>query len=85
MIGWIPSVLLVLVSLHSIRHASAALPEWVTQDIIDMVHDDKERCMQEHGTTQDLIDKVNDGNIVNERTLTCYMNCLFESFGVVSE
>ncbi|KAI4475673.1 hypothetical protein M0802_015073 [Mischocyttarus mexicanus] len=53
--------------------------------MIEMVAGDKARCMEEHGTTQALIDQVNDGNLVNDRSLSCYMYCMLESFSLVDE
>ncbi|XP_034946448.1 general odorant-binding protein 69a-like isoform X2 [Chelonus insularis] len=64
---------------------SAKLPDWVTPEMVAMVADDKAKCMAVHGTTQDLIDSVNDGNIPNDPKITCYMYCLFESFSVIDE
>jgi len=41
--------------------------------------------MTEHGTAQALIDEVNDGKLTNDRTITCYMNCLLDAFSLVDE
>lgn len=65
--------------------ARAGPPDWVPQDLIDMVQGDKERCMAEHGTTQALIDKVNDGVLENDRAISCYMYCLLDAFTLVDE
>ena len=62
-----------------------AVPDWVPPEVLDMVQDDKERCMGEHGTSQGQIDAVGSGNIVNEPSITCYMYCLLEAFSLVDE
>lgn len=85
MIGRIPSVLLIVVSLYGFSDVSADLPDFVTPEMIEMVQDDKVRCMDKFGTDQGMIDQVNAGNILNDPKLTCYMHCLFESFGVIDE
>ncbi|EFN89245.1 Pheromone-binding protein-related protein 1 [Harpegnathos saltator] len=53
--------------------------------MLEMVQGDKERCMAEHGTSQDLIDQVNDGHLSDDRSITCYMNCLLDAFSLVDE
>ncbi|KAK0086441.1 hypothetical protein PV325_009388 [Microctonus aethiopoides] len=64
----------------------AKRPDFVTDDMVAMVADDKARCMGEHGTTEGyMIDQVNEGNIPNDPKITCYMYCLFESFSVMDE
>ncbi|XP_076237096.1 odorant binding protein 1 [Calliopsis andreniformis] len=62
-----------------------ALPDWVPPEILDMVQDDKQRCMAEHGTTQAQIDDVDKGNIVNDKSISCYMYCLLEAFSLVDD
>ena len=62
-----------------------AMPDWVPPEVLDMVQDDKARCMGEHGTTQAQIDEVDRGNIANEPSITCYMYCLLEAFSLVDE
>ncbi|XP_063971885.1 general odorant-binding protein 69a [Diachasmimorpha longicaudata] len=64
---------------------SAGRPDFITDDMMAMVADDKARCMSEHGTTEALIDEVNTGALPNNRALTCYMDCLFAAFGVIDE
>ncbi|XP_044007065.1 general odorant-binding protein 69a-like [Aphidius gifuensis] len=64
---------------------TAKLPDFITPDMVAMVADDKAKCMGLHGTTEALIDQVNEGTIVNDRAITCYMHCLFETFGVIDE
>ncbi|XP_008554592.1 general odorant-binding protein 69a [Microplitis demolitor] len=64
---------------------SAKLPDWVPAEVIDMAQGEKGRCMSEHGTTEDMINAVNEGNIPNDPKLTCYMFCLFESFSIIDE
>ncbi|RLZ02146.1 Odorant binding protein 4 [Cephus cinctus] len=61
----------------------ADLPDWVTPEMTDMVKDDKIRCMNEHGTDEEMIVRANDGDLVDDRKLKCYMYCLMESFGLV--
>ncbi|XP_043283074.1 general odorant-binding protein 69a-like [Venturia canescens] len=85
MLARITVALLVVVSLSGFRDVSADLPDFVTPEIIEMVHDDKIRCMDKFGTDQGMIDQVNTGTILNDPKLTCYMHCLFESFGVIDE
>nr|QNL14931.1 odorant-binding protein 5 [Aulacocentrum confusum] len=63
----------------------AKRPDFVTDEMVAMIKDDKDRCMQEHGTTEALIERVNDGDIPNDKAITCYMYCLFESFSVIDE
>ncbi|XP_014221575.1 general odorant-binding protein 69a-like [Trichogramma pretiosum] len=63
----------------------AKRPEYITDEIMDMISNDKNRCMAEYGTTEALIDQVNDGHIPNDRAITCYMYCMFESFSLVDE
>ena len=62
-----------------------AVPDWVPPEVLDMVQDDKERCMGEHGTSQAQIDEVDNGNILNEPSITCYMYCLLEAFSLADE
>ncbi|KAL7290212.1 hypothetical protein TKK_0015918 [Trichogramma kaykai] len=64
---------------------TAGRPDFVTDEILEMVAGDKARCMKEHGTTESMIDAVNEGNIMNDRAITCYMYCLFEAFSLVDE
>nr|ASA40279.1 OBP5 [Trichogramma japonicum] len=64
---------------------TAGRPDFVTDEILEMVASDKARCMKEHGTTESMIDAVNEGNMVNDRAITCYMYCLFEAFSLVDE
>lgn len=28
------------------------VPDWISQEMLDLIADDKARCMKEHGTTQ---------------------------------
>ncbi|XP_076276130.1 odorant binding protein 1 isoform X3 [Lasioglossum baleicum] len=62
-----------------------AVPDWLPPEIIDMVQDDKQRCMEEHGTTEEQIQQVMQGNIPNDRSITCYMYCLLEAFSLVDD
>ncbi|XP_076175592.1 odorant binding protein 1 [Ptiloglossa arizonensis] len=62
-----------------------AVPDWVPPELMDMVQDDKQRCMAEHGTTQAQIDDVSNGNLVDDKSITCYMYCLLEAFSLVDE
>ncbi|XP_076642046.1 odorant binding protein 1 [Halictus rubicundus] len=62
-----------------------AVPDWVPPEVIEMVQDDKHRCMEEHGTTEDQIQQVAAGNIPNDPSITCYMYCLLEAFSLVDE
>ncbi|XP_033213373.1 pheromone-binding protein-related protein 6-like [Belonocnema kinseyi] len=75
---------LLTIFLHTVL-VVAKPPDWIPQEMLDMVQNDKQRCMAEHGTTQELIDKVNEGELPNDRTLTCYMFCLFDSFSLADE
>ncbi|XP_047367285.1 uncharacterized protein LOC124956011 [Vespa velutina] len=75
----------VFVVLLSMKNVNAGPPDWVPAELLDMVVGDKTRCMEEHGTTQALIDQVNDGNLVNDRSLSCYMFCLLDAFSLVDE
>jgi len=78
------SVILGVVLLQAI-YVSAGPPDWIPPEMLEMVQGDKERCMAEHGTSQTLIDEVNDGKLTNDRSLTCYMNCLLDAFSLVDE
>ncbi|KAH0951263.1 Obp1 [Eciton burchellii] len=78
------SVILAAVLLQAI-YVSAGPPDWVPPEMLEMVQGDKKRCMSEHGTTQELIDKVNDGDLLNDRSITCYMFCLLDAFSLVDE
>ncbi|XP_076760533.1 odorant binding protein 1 [Xylocopa sonorina] len=62
-----------------------AAPDWVPAEILDMVQEDKARCMSEHGTTQAQIDEVDKGTLSNDRSITCYMYCLLEAFSLADE
>ncbi|XP_054000124.1 general odorant-binding protein 69a-like [Hylaeus anthracinus] len=62
-----------------------AVPEWVPEEVFEMVADDKQRCMSEHGTTQAQIDDVGVGKMENNPSITCYMYCLLEAFSLVDE
>nr|AQN78387.1 odorant-binding protein 9 [Meteorus pulchricornis] len=64
---------------------SAKLPDWVSDDMIEMVAEDKARCLGETGATQGLIDEVNEGKLPTDKSLACYMYCLFESLSLVDE
>nr|QDJ95961.1 odorant-binding protein 18 [Encarsia formosa] len=64
---------------------SANRPDFITDEVMEMIKDDKARCMAEHGTTEALIDEVNNGHLPNDKALTCYMFCLFEAFSLVDE
>ncbi|KAG7198172.1 hypothetical protein KM043_005590 [Ampulex compressa] len=64
---------------------AAGPPDWVPQEMLAMVQGDKERCMAEYGTTQDQIDKVNEGVLVNEKSISCYMYCLLDAFSLADE
>ncbi|XP_020289884.1 uncharacterized protein LOC109857704 [Pseudomyrmex gracilis] len=79
------SVILGVVLLQAVLYVSAAPPDWVPPEMLEMVQSDKERCMAEHGTTQALIDEVNDGKLTEDRSITCYMNCLLDAFSLVDE
>ncbi|XP_015177157.1 PREDICTED: uncharacterized protein LOC107066747 [Polistes dominula] len=72
-------------TLLSMKIVNAGPPDWVPPEMIEMVAGDKARCMEEHGTSQALIDQVNDGNLVNDRSLSCYMYCMLEAFSLVDE
>ncbi|KAL2712193.1 general odorant-binding protein 83a-like [Vespula squamosa] len=74
----------VFVVLISMKNVNAGPPDWVPAELLEMVAGDKSRCMEEHGTTQALIDQVNDGNLVNDRALSCYMFCLLDAFSLVN-
>ncbi|XP_076376470.1 odorant binding protein 1 [Megalopta genalis] len=62
-----------------------AVPDWVPPEIIDMVQDDKQRCMEEHGTSEAMIQEVAQGKISSDRSITCYMYCLLEAFSLVDD
>lgn len=78
------SVILSVVLLQAI-YVSAGPPDWIPPEMLEMVQSDKERCMAEHGTSQTLIDEVNDGKLTNDRSITCYMHCLLEAFSLVDD
>ncbi|XP_072756311.1 odorant binding protein 1 [Anoplolepis gracilipes] len=78
------SVILGVVLLQAI-YVSAGPPDWIPPEMLEMVQGDKERCMSEHGTSQTLIDEVNDGKLSNDRSITCYMHCLLDAFSLVDE
>ncbi|XP_011251750.1 general odorant-binding protein 69a [Camponotus floridanus] len=78
------SVILGMVFLQAI-YVSAGPPDWIPPEMLEMVQADKERCMAEHGTSQALIDEVNDGKLSEDRSITCYMHCLLDSFSLVDE
>jgi len=78
------SVILGVVLLQAI-YVSAGPPDWIPPEMLEMVQGDKERCMAEHGTSQALIDQVNDGKLSEDRSITCYMNCLLDAFSLVDE
>ncbi|XP_024890487.1 general odorant-binding protein 69a-like [Temnothorax curvispinosus] len=78
------SVILGVVLLQAI-YVSAGPPDWIPPEMLEMVQADKKRCMAEHGTSQALIDEVNDGKLMNDRSITCYMNCLLDAFSLVDE
>nr|QHN69066.1 odorant binding protein 9 [Sirex nitobei] len=63
----------------------AKLPDWAPPDIIELVAEDKKRCMDEHKVDQATIDKADNGDIPNEQNIKCYMHCMMESFSVVDE
>ncbi|KAK2579462.1 hypothetical protein KPH14_010777 [Odynerus spinipes] len=73
-----------IVALQDVR-VTAGPPDWIPPEMLEMVAGDKARCMEEHGTSQALIDQVNDGNLVNDRSLTCYMFCLLDAFSLVDD
>ncbi|KYN41523.1 Pheromone-binding protein-related protein 1 [Trachymyrmex septentrionalis] len=77
-------VILGVVLLQAI-YVSAGPPDWIPAEMLEMVQADKERCMAEHGTSQVSIDEVNDGKLSNDRSITCYMNCLLDAFSLVDE
>ncbi|XP_017879377.1 general odorant-binding protein 69a-like [Ceratina calcarata] len=74
---------LVLICSHAVF--VAALPDWVPPEVMDMIADDKARCMGEHGTTQAQIDEVAGGKLENNPSITCYMYCLLEAFSLVDD
>ncbi|XP_058795249.1 general odorant-binding protein 69a-like [Phymastichus coffea] len=63
----------------------AGPPDWISPEILEMVQADKARCMGEHGTTEALIEEVNQGHLPDDKAITCYMYCLFEAFSLVDE
>ncbi|KZC04404.1 PREDICTED: general odorant-binding protein 69a-like [Dufourea novaeangliae] len=63
----------------------SAVPDWVPPEIIEMVQEDKARCMGEHGTQEAQIQEVSAGNLINDKSITCYMYCLMEAFSLVDE
>ncbi|XP_076620191.1 odorant binding protein 1 [Colletes latitarsis] len=62
-----------------------AAPDWVPPEVFEMVQEDKQRCMSEHGTTQAQIDEVDKGIMTNDPSITCYMYCLLEAFSLVDD
>ncbi|KAL6438099.1 hypothetical protein ACFW04_004378 [Cataglyphis niger] len=78
------SVILGVVLLQAI-YVFAGPPDWIPPEMLEMVQDDKQRCMAEHGTSQALIDEVNDGKLTDDRSITCYMHCLLDAFSLVDE
>ncbi|XP_031833781.1 odorant binding protein 1 [Nomia melanderi] len=63
----------------------AGVPDWIPPEVIDMVQDDKNRCMAEHGTQEAEIAEVQAGRITSARSITCYMYCLLEAFSLVDD
>ncbi|KAJ8664399.1 hypothetical protein QAD02_006061 [Eretmocerus hayati] len=59
--------------------------DFITPEIMEMIRPDKERCMAEHGTTEELIQEVNDGHLPDDRRITCYAFCLFEAFSLIDD
>nr|UHN91809.1 general odorant binding protein 4 [Quadrastichus mendeli] len=74
-----------VICLQALVFVSAGPPDWISPEILEMVQSDKARCMGEHGTTEALIEEVNQGHLPNDRAITCYMYCLFEAFSLVDE
>ncbi|XP_051156107.1 general odorant-binding protein 69a-like [Leptopilina boulardi] len=68
-----------------VQIAFGKIPEWLPPDMMDMVQGDKNRCMSEHGTSQAVIDDASEGKFIEDRSLSCYMYCLFESFSLADE
>ncbi|XP_066593442.1 general odorant-binding protein 69a-like [Prorops nasuta] len=77
--------LVVLLGLQRSLHVRAERPSWITDEIVEMLATDKKNCMAEHGTTEEQIDSVNNGQAPVDRSITCYMYCMFDTFAVVDE
>ncbi|XP_029055084.2 general odorant-binding protein 69a-like [Osmia bicornis bicornis] len=62
-----------------------AAPDWLPPELLEMVQDDKARCMSEHGTKQEQVEEVDKGIFKNEPSITCYMYCMLEAFSLVDD
>nr|ALG36142.1 odorant binding protein 9 [Sclerodermus sp. MQW-2015] len=78
------AAILVVAALQAVS-VCAERPAWITQEILDMIANDKNNCMAEHGTTEAQVDSVNNGQLPEDRSITCYMFCMFDTFAVVDE
>ncbi|EZA48953.1 ObirObp1 [Ooceraea biroi] len=79
------SVIVAVVLLQAIYVSAGGPPDWVPPEMLEMVQGDKKRCMGEHGTSQALIDEVNNGNLADDRSIACYMHCMLDAFSLVDE
>ncbi|XP_043482799.1 pheromone-binding protein-related protein 6-like [Leptopilina heterotoma] len=65
--------------------AIGKIPEWIPPEMMDMVKGDKTRCMNEHGTTEAMIQDASEGKFIDDHSLSCYMFCLFDAFSLADE
>nr|UQJ72437.1 odorant binding protein 1 [Trissolcus basalis] len=63
----------------------AKRPDFIDDDMMEMIKEDKAQCMQEHGTTEDMIEKASEGNIPNDSHITCYISCLLTRLGMLTD
>ncbi|XP_014213665.1 pheromone-binding protein-related protein 6-like [Copidosoma floridanum] len=85
MVARVLSVVVLVCCLQAVFVSAGKRPDFVTDEMMEIVRPDKEKCMAEHGTTEDLIDEVNDGHLQDNRAITCYMHCLFEAFSLIDD
>nr|QNC49767.1 odorant binding protein 2 [Trissolcus japonicus] len=63
----------------------AKRPDFIDDDMMEMIKEDKTQCMQEHGTTEDMIEKASERNVANDPHITCYISCMLTRLGMMTD
>nr|QGN03642.1 putative odorant binding protein 8 [Conopomorpha sinensis] len=59
--------------------------EFPTKEFLELLKPVVERCEQSTGVDKGLVQKFNEGTMVDDPQLKCYMKCMFLEFGVLNE